>query len=278
MRQRCPSGMNLQLAGAALLGLLALQGCGERSPGRPEAPDTQPSPVETLALDVLRVLPHDTSSFTQGLFLHPDGTLIESTGGYGGSSLQRVDATTGEVLHSTRLDSMLFGEGCCLKGDTVYQLTWRERTVLLYDAGSLERIGELPLETDGWGICSDGSSLIVSDGTGYLYYRQPGTLALEDRVRVTRAGTPLPDINELEYADGQLYANVLRSDSIYRIDPVSGRVTGIVDASGLRDRAGVPGSLALNGIAWLPESGTFVLTGKLWPLFFEVRLHPAGEE
>jgi glutaminyl-peptide cyclotransferase len=261
-----------------LLATLRLGGCGERAEPEPEAPLADSSSVEQLSLGVRQAFPHDTTSFTQGLFLHPDGTLIESVGNYGSSAMLRVDLETGEILHSVPLDSIYFGEGCCLHGDTIYQLTWKERVVLLYDTHSLEQIGQLDFETDGWGICSDGNSLIVSDGTSYLYYRQPGTFALEDRVQVTYQGRPLHHINEMEYVEGAIYANVWRSDYIYRIDPETGEVTGLADATDLRDASRSPWSDVLNGIAWIPDSETFIVTGKLWPLSFEVRIGRPGEE
>ncbi|MBN1433204.1 glutaminyl-peptide cyclotransferase, partial [Candidatus Fermentibacterales bacterium] len=186
-------GIRLFLAPLFLVCLALACGTGREPDRLPAAP-----PVETLEISVTGSLPHDTGSFTQGLFFL-DGLLFESTGNYGSSMLRVLDHSTGELLRSVRLDPSLFGEGCCLHGDTIYQLTWKEHVVLLYDPESLERIGELEYETEGWGICSDGESLIMSDGTSYLYFRDPRTFALAERVQVTCGGRPLEYINEMEY-------------------------------------------------------------------------------
>lgn len=235
--------------------------------GAPSPPD---NPV-ALRLEVVAIHPHDPRAFTQGL-VWSKGRLFESTGLVGASSLREVDLESGTVLRQVDLEFPLFGEGLALVGDELIQLTWQDQRVLRWRVADFAPSGENRFEGEGWGLCFDGTSLISSDGTNRLALRDPETFAVKRSVAVTDRGRPLHSLNELECVDGSVWANVYGTERIVRIDPRSGRVTGEVDASGLLRRGEATKADVLNGIAWVPERGTFLLTGKLWPSMFEVRL------
>jgi glutaminyl-peptide cyclotransferase len=251
------------------------------APAPPAAPEmAAPSPAaaakapERLALKVLEVRPHDPEAFTQGLLLD-HGTMFESTGLNGKSSLREVDPKTGTVKRKVDVPRQLFAEGLALVGDRLIQLTWQEGKALVYDRASFRKTGELAYQGEGWGLCWDGTRLVMSDGSDRLTFRDPKTFAVLGSVAVTVGGRPAYQLNELECVDGVVYANVWQTDDILRIDPRDGRVTAVVDASGLLTREERLKTDVLNGIAWDPESRTFLLTGKLWPKLFQVRLVPA---
>lgn len=237
------------------------------------------APVIVHAPEVLAVYPHDTEAFTQGL-VWIDGVLFESTGRYGLSTLREVDLATGDVLRSIPVDEAYFAEGLALVEDRLIQITWREGAAFVYDAASFELIETFTYEGEGWGLCYDGVDLWMSDGTPNLFRRDAATFELLETVPVALFGEPVANLNELECADGQVYANVWQSDFIVRITPETGEVNAIVDARTLltpEQRAMLPGGAVLNGIAYLPESETFLITGKLWPALFEVTFNPVGE-
>ena len=230
------------------------------------------APAE-LEVEVVERLPHDSSAFTQGLLLE-DGSLFESTGLYGRSSLRQVDPETGEVIRMRPLDPSLFGEGLALVGDRLIQLTWRAGRALVFDRASFEPLGSFDYEGEGWGLCFDGQSLWMSDGSASLFIRDPDTFELEDAVEVTLDGEPVRRLNELECVGEHVYANIWQTEEIVRIDKKSGRVDAVIDASGLLTpqlRAVLPPDAVLNGIAYDPRDGTFLITGKLWPALFVVR-------
>jgi len=231
-----------------------------------------PGPAPSIAWEVVATFPHDPTAFTQGLLLTPDGRLFESTGLYGSSDVREVDLADGTVLQEADLAPELFGEGLALAGDRLVQLTWREGTALLWDPDGLEPLGSFAYEGEGWGLCPDGDRLVMSDGSARLTFRDPATFAVTGGVDVTLDGTPVDDLNELECVDGAVWANVWLTDRIVRIDLASGRVTGVLDLTGLLDRSAAPGADVLNGIAFRPDTGTFLVTGKLWPTVFELRL------
>ncbi|ADI13711.1 glutaminyl-peptide cyclotransferase [Truepera radiovictrix] len=226
-----------------------------------------------LVPEVLATYPHDPEAFTQGL-LWDGGRLFESTGLYGASTLREVVPETGEVVRLVALDARYFGEGLALVGDRLIQLTWQEGTAFVYDRATFERVGTFSYEGEGWGLCFDGEALYMSDGSATLTRRDPETFEVLETVEVTLRGEPVALLNELECAKGRVYANVFTTDVIVRIDPASGRVQGVVDASALlsaEERARLTRDAVLNGIAYNPEADTFYLTGKLWPKLFEVR-------
>jgi len=223
---------------------------------------------------VTRVLPHDRSSFTQGLEL-ADGTLYEGTGGHGRSALRALDPGTGRVLREERLPAALFGEGITVVDDRIWQITWEEGVAIERDRASLRELRRVRYPGEGWGLCRDGSRLVMSDGSDRLSFRDPATFAPLGQIAVTLEGRPVPEINELECTGGQVWANVWGSDRLLRIDPASGRVTAEVDASGLLPPGERAGTDVLNGIAAVPGTDEFLLTGKLWPHVYRVRFVPA---
>ena len=231
--------------------------------------------VELLVPEVLSIRPHDPEAFTQGLLIE-DGRLFESTGRYGSSTLREVDPATGAVLRIVALDDSLFAEGLALVDDRLVMLTFREGTAIVFDSHSFEAVGEFSYPTEGWGLCFDGERLVMSDGSPTLVFRDPGTFAEIDRLTVTIGGEGVERINELECVDGEIWANIWQTDLIYRIDPTSGNVTGVVDASGLLAEPLDEDGAVLNGIAFDETSGSWLVTGKLWPSMFEVRFVPAG--
>jgi glutamine cyclotransferase len=226
--------------------------------------------IPVLRPEVLAEVPHDPSAFTEGLELY-EGTLYEGTGLEGKSQLRALDPATGEVQRAESLPGQLFGEGIAVAGDRIWQLTWQDGVVLEWDRATLELRQQLPLDGEGWGLCNDGTRLVRSDGTDRLRFHDPVTFAETGSVAVTIDGEPVPQLNELECVDGQVWANVWPSDILVRIDPVSGRVTAAVDASGLlgpEQRANA--DAVLNGIVALGND-EYLLFGKLWPVSFRVR-------
>ena len=260
------------------LAVVLLMACKPDASPPPAAASPAPPPAQPAEHRKARVLasvPHDAAAYTQGL-VWSEGTLYESAGQYGQSSLRQVDPKTGKVLRSVQLPPRYFGEGLARVGDRLIQLTWQEGTALVYDLATFERRGELPYSGEGWGLCYDGQRLIQSDGSNRLTFRDPATFATTGGVNVTLDGRPAMQLNELECVDGVIYANVWQTEDILRIDPKDGRVTAVIDASGLlapQERRMVD---VLNGIAWDPAKKTFLITGKLWPKMFEVTFVPVS--
>jgi glutaminyl-peptide cyclotransferase len=219
--------------------------------------------------EIVATHPHDPQAFTQGLLLH-QGKLYESTGLLGRSSLRRVVVATGAVEKSTSLAADLFGEGLALVGDRLVQLTWQNHVALSYDL-ELNALGRVDYTGEGWGLCYDGGRLVMSDGSSRLYFRNPTTFAVTGEVEVRGANGPVSNLNELECVGSLVYANVWQTNSIVHVDPASGDVLHVVDASGLLTPAEAAGVDVLNGIAFDPATRHFFITGKLWPKLFEVR-------
>lgn len=235
------------------------------------APST-PLPVPLYTYQVVHEFPHDPTAFTQGLD-YVDGILIEGTGRRGQSTLRRVDLDTGQVLQSLRLPDQLFGEGVTVLGDKIYQLTWQENIGFVYDRETFALLDTFSYPTEGWGLTHDGQRLIMSDGTANLYFLDPMTLQEIGRVEVRDPHGPVTLINELEYVEGEVFANVWRTDWIARIDPGTGQVTGWIDLAGLLQPEDMAQPVdVLNGIAYDEATGRLFVTGKLWPKLFEIRL------
>lgn len=221
---------------------------------------------------VVNTYPHNNQYFTQGLLIH-EGKMYEGTGRYGQSSLMQLDLETGQALQRVDLAQRFFGEGIAVAGDRLYQLTWRENTAFVYDLESLERITSHFIPTEGWGLTWDGEHLILSDGSHQLYFLDPQTMVARRIVAVQAEGQPVRNLNELEYIDGEVWANVWMTEQIVRIDPSNGAVTAVIDLSGLRQQTTVGGSEAvLNGIAWDADERRLFVTGKLWANLFEIEL------
>ena len=229
------------------------------------------SAIEQLRVRVVAKYPHARDAFTQGLLWH-DGAMYESTGRYGRSSLRRVRLEDGEVLAERSLDPSFFGEGLALVDDRLVQLTWRSGVAVVSDLESLEPQEMLRYPGEGWGLCFDGADLVMSDGSSILELRDPDTMALLREMTVWRGERPVRNLNELECVGDDIYANVWQSNEIMRIDAKTGRVTAVIDASGLLTAIESLRSDVLNGIAYKPDTDTFLLTGKLWPHVFEVEL------
>jgi glutamine cyclotransferase len=228
------------------------------------------TPVHTYK--VKNVYPHDSSAFTQGLVCL-DGALYESTGLRGRSSLRKVELATGNVLQRTELLPDYFGEGIAVLGDRIYQLTWTTGVGFVYDRKTFGLLQEFRYGIEGWGMTHDGRSLIVSDGSSTLYYWDPRSFREVKKLAVTNQGKPVPNLNELEYVEGEIYANIWQQERIARISPETGKVLGWIDLSGLlspKDRHG--GEDVLNGIAYDPATKRLFVTGKLWPKLFEIEI------
>lgn len=224
------------------------------------------------AYEIVGTYPHDDRAFTQGLFWH-NGHLYEGTGQRGESELRKVDIETGLVVQRLPLDSRIFGEGIALLGGRIFQLSWLAKRGFIYDADSFEPLGEFHYDTEGWGLTTDGEHLIMSDGSENLFFLDANTQQVARTLRVYEDGRGVRNLNELEYIDGLLYANVWHSDDVLRIDPDSGKVVDRIDFSGLLGDQRPPDSEAvLNGIAYNPNNGHLYVTGKRWPQVFEVRL------
>lgn len=222
--------------------------------------------------EVLGSYPHDPEAFLQGLVWH-DGGFYESTGLHGRSSLRRVALPSGEVLQQVALPNVYFGEGLALVGDRLVQLTWRSKRGLVYDRASFGLLGDFAYETEGWGLTYDGASLVMSDGTDVLTFLDPESYQPVRTLPVTLDGRPLRALNELEWIEGEIWANVWQTDRIVRIDPATGQVTGILDLTGLLPSDRRTGREdVLNGIAYDPATRRIFVGGKLWPLLFEIRV------
>jgi glutaminyl-peptide cyclotransferase len=245
------------LAVLAIAGAASCRGGGEHKPTRYE---------------VTARFPHDSSAYTQGL-LYADGVLFESTGLNGRSDVRRVDLRSGRVLASRPLPTDRFGEGLALFKGRLYQLTWKAGVAYTYDAATLAPRDSFNYPGEGWGLATDGKSLIMSDGSDSLRFLSPETLKVQRVVHVRYNGAPLYQLNELEYVDGELLANVYQSNWILRIDPATGEVRETIDFADLYpDRP--TSAEVMNGIALAPDGKQLLLTGKFWPVMFQVRLLP----
>ena len=267
---------------AVLLAVLLATGLTSCSwsatPAAPGALASPPPDVARLRVQVLATLPHDPAAFTEGLELSPDGrTLWEGTGLAGASQLRETDPATGAVRRSVDLPAPQFGEGVTVLPDRIWQLTWKDGVVYERDPATLAVRRTLPYDREGWGMCHTADSVVTSDGGADLVVRDPTTFAARRTVAVTIGGSPLDQLNELDCSDGRtVWANVWHTDDVVGIDLASGRVTAVVDATGLRppETTGNPDAV-LNGIAAIPGApGEFLLAGKTWPTTYRVRFAP----
>ncbi len=228
--------------------------------------------VARYGYSILNTYPHNINSFTQGL-VYREGYLFEGTGKNGQSSLSKINLEDGEVLMSKSMSQRYFGEGIEIVDDKIYQLTWQSHLVFVHDKATFESIGSHYNAVEGWGLAYDGSHLILSDGTATLQFMDPETFAPVRKVEVKLAGNAINQLNELEYINGEVWANVWQTDFILRIDPQSGEVNSIVDLTGLSERTQLGSSEAvLNGIAWDAEAERLFVTGKHWAHLFEIEL------
>ena len=238
----------------------------------PAAATPAPPRVEQCGYRIVQSYPHDTSSFTQGLFWH-DGHLYESTGQYGRSRVARLDLATGKVLAQRKLPSNQFGEGIARWGKQIIGVTWQGGVGNRWSIADLKPIGTFKYEGEGWGVTMVGDSLVLSDGTPALRFFDPATMTERRRVTVRFAGRPVARLNELETIDGQVWANVWMTDFIVRIDPATGDVVSLVDLAALKADAGaVDTDSVLNGIAWDARHRRLFVTGKNWAKLYEIAL------
>ena len=233
------------------------------------SPESAGPEVEHLTAHVEERLPFDSTSFTQGLEVAEDGTIYVGTGQEGESRLY-TRTPDGQELRSTDLDPEFFGEGITLHDDILWQLTWQHGTAIRRDAATLQEIDRANYDGEGWGICSRGDELIFSDGTAELRRMDPQTFEERERVTVTMDGQPVMGLNELECVGDEVYANVFTTTNIMRIDADTGAVTAVIDASGLPNNAEPDPNNVLNGIARIPGTDEFYLTGKRWPDMYRV--------
>lgn len=256
---------------AGLFALTALAGCA-RTPPTPPPP---PAPAR-YTYDVVQAFPHSTDAFTEGLvFLN--GRLFESTGMNGHSTLREDDLATGKVLRQADVPPEYFGEGLAIIGGKAYQLTWQAHKGFVYDLDTFKVEKEFAYTGEGWGLTTDGHSLIMSDGTSQIRFLDPATFAVQRTIAVTEQGQPVDQINELEYIKGEIYANVWRTTNILRINPQTGAVTGVVDFAGLLPLADRRATTdVFNGIAYDAANDRLFVTGKYWPKIFEVKLKPVA--
>ena len=230
--------------------------------------------VKQYKVEVVKEYPHDTGAYTQGLFFD-GGRFYESTGQFGESSFREVELATGEVLSKMNFQQKYFGEGSVMLGGNLYILTWLNKVAFVYDAKTLEYKQTYSYPREGWGLTTDGKSLIASDGSSRLYFLTP-ELKQERYVDVKMDGRAVRNLNELEYIDSKVWANVYMTDLIVIINPSDGTVEASIDCSGLLPRKlREPRTDVLNGIAQDPATGKIYLTGKYWPRLYEVRLVPA---
>ncbi len=222
---------------------------------------------------IVGTYPHDPTAFTQGLVYH-DGFLYEGTGLYGQSSIRKVDLKTGRVLQSRSLPQKYFGEGIALFQNRLYQLTWQNQEGFIYDL-NFNPVGRFTYQTEGWGLTHDGQRLIMSDGSARLFFLNPRTLRPERTLTVRAAGQPVERLNELEYIQGRIWANVWQTNRIAIIHPQTGNVEAWLDLTGLvllaRARNPDPDAV-LNGIAYDAQNNRLFVTGKLWPFLFEIEV------
>lgn len=249
----------------ALLALLALLvGAGSPLPHARAA-----TPV--YSYEVVRTYPHDPHAFTEGLFLR-DGYLYESTGLRGSSTIRKVVLETGQVESGRSLPSQYFGEGIIDWKDKLIELTWQDQVGFIYGIDDLALRGQFSYEGEGWALTRDDTRIIMSDGTSRLRFLDPETLKEIGGVTVTDEGRPVDQLNELEWVKGEVYANIWQTDRIARIDPATGKVTGWIDLTGLLPVQDQPGTDVLNGIAYDAKADRLIVTGKLWPRLYEIRL------
>jgi glutamine cyclotransferase len=237
----------------------------------------QPASPPLQQPEIVATHPHDAAAFTQGLFIH-DGQLFESTGQVGQSSLRRVDLETGAVLQQVDINPPVFGEGSTRIGDEIFMLSWVNEAGFVFDANTFELLDQFAYPGEGWGLTTDGTRLILSDGSSQLRFLDPATREQTGTIEVTLNGRLVRRINELEWIDGEIWANIWQTGMIIRIDPQSGIVTGLIDLTAL-----IPAGLAdprdavANGIAVNHETGQIYVTGKLWPVLYEIRLPASGQ-
>jgi glutamine cyclotransferase len=246
--------------------------CNNTSENEDEPTTHYPKPAN-IGYSIITTYPHDTSSFTQGLVIH-DGELYEGTGDWGHSRLLKVDLATGKALREIRLDSIYFGEGITILNNLLYQLTYKEGKVFVYNVSDFRKVNEFQLKNEGWGLTTDGTHLIATNGSNDIFFHNPSDFSLVKQVDVYDEGTPAFNLNELEYIDGFIYANKWQSPEILKIDPSSGVVVAKINLGDIVNKlqAKHPYIDFLNGIAYDTATKKMYVTGKKWPELYEIAL------
>jgi len=234
--------------------------------------DSEPVVTPVYGYEVVHTYPHDHNAFTQGL-IYLDGFLYEGTGLNGQSSIRKVKLETGEVVQQSPMQEKYFGEGITDWNNELVQLTYKTETGFVYDRSTFGLKKSFRYPGEGWGLTHDGTRIIMSDGSSTLRFWNPNTMEETGRLLVTDAGNPVTNLNELEFIDGEIFANIWQTDRIARISPATGHVTGWIDLQGLLGEAERSGQVdVLNGIAYDHDHGRLFVTGKLWPRLFEIKL------
>ncbi|MFN4984987.1 MAG: glutaminyl-peptide cyclotransferase [Ignavibacteria bacterium] len=266
---------NLHRLGIISILCAILWGCSETEKPTGELQSTSTpkrEQVDQLSFTIVRRLPHSQEAFTQGLEVY-NGAFLESTGQYGSSTIRQVDIPTGKVLKSRAIDKSFFGEGLTELNSTVYMLTWLNQQGLIFDASTLRQTGTFRYSGEGWGITNDGKHLYISNGTSVISVLDPTSWTIVRTIPITLDGMAVSQLNELEWIDGAIWANVWQSDRVIRISPTTGNVTGVLDLTGiLPQNERTPTTDVLNGLAWNPSSKTLFVTGKNWPAVFELSI------
>ncbi len=260
--------------------LLVFFACNTKEPENTGVEDSSNPPPPLINYSIVKVYPHDTSSYTEGLEW-VNNSLYESGGNYGSSKLVQKDLN-GKIEKSISLTKQYFGEGITILNNKIYQLTWNEHKVFVYDALTFKKVNELSWPYEGWGMTNNGKDLIISTGSSNLYFVDPENFKILNQISVADNYGPVSLVNELEYVNGLIYANVYETNNILKIDPQTGNVIGKIDFSGLLQKSGMnynvqnyPGSNGnvLNGIAYDSTKKVFYVTGKMWPALFEVKIN-----
>jgi glutaminyl-peptide cyclotransferase len=260
---------------AAFLLLIVCISCGNGDNTNVPKVENAPAPnapAPKYGYQILNIFPHDSNAFTQGLIL-VDGKLLESTGQEGSSSLRSVELQSGKILKKVDVPPPYFAEGIAVLNGKVYQLTWQHNVGFIYDLQTLERAGQFDYQGDGWGLTTDGQSLIMSDGSNKLKFLDPASFRVTKTISVVDGTTPVNQLNELEFIKGEIYANIWHADRVAVIDPQTGRVKAWIDLTGLMPEGELQDEEAvLNGIAYDQANDKFYVTGKLWPRLFEIKI------
>lgn len=273
----CPNPINMNKYLALLSLILIVAACNE-GPKSTETGDPAANAPKQINYSIVATYPHDTNSYTQGLLFYK-GDLYEGTGLDAKSKLMKMDLKTGKAIQGIDLPKDVFGEGVTIFNDTVYQLTYQDHKVYMYTLKDFKKIKEFDVPFEGWGLTHDGKNLIVTTGSGDLYFYEPGTFRLLRTQQVTEAGSPTFNLNELEYIDGFVYANQYEYPYIFKINPENGEIVGKIDLSQLWSRIQqmrpqiATGDLVPNGIAWDAATKKLYITGKLWPELYEIQLN-----
>lgn len=271
-----PSKNRLQMAGIGVFVLLlTCAACGNGPNSNLPNVETVPGaigPVAKYGYQILNIYPHDSNAFTQGLIL-VDGKLLESTGQEGSSSLRIVEIATGKILKKVDVPSPYFAEGITVLNGKVYQLTWQHEEGFIYDAQTLEQNGKFDYLGEGWGLTTDGQSLILSDGSSQIKFLDPTNFRVTRTISVVEGSKPIDQLNELEFVQGDIYANVWHDNRIAVVDPKTGRLKAWIDLTGLMPEGEqLSPEAVLNGIAYDQAKDSLYVTGKLWPRLFEIKI------